>query len=63
MNAIPLAEYIAKNYESQAAFARAVGVKPGQVSYWLSRGYVVIDGSLYGVVRPIITEGNSDANL
>lgn len=39
--------YINKNYGgNQAAFARACGVLPTQVTKWITKNYLVIDGVL-----------------
>ena len=48
-----LTDYIAKHYSgNQAAFARAVGVQPAQVTQWLKSSYVVISGNLYYPIGP-----------
>lgn len=50
---MPLQEYIQKNFASSAEFARACGVLPQQVSKWLSKGYIVVEGKLYAPNRDI----------
>ena len=42
-------EYIARNYESKAAFARSLGVARQQVNRWRSSNFVVVDGKLYSL--------------
>jgi DNA-binding transcriptional regulator YdaS (Cro superfamily) len=42
-----LQAYINQRYQgNQAAFARAQGVKPQQVSQWLKKDFLVVDGVL-----------------
>ncbi|WP_421412585.1 hypothetical protein ACOMDM_13555 [Serratia plymuthica] len=48
--------YISSNYPSQAAFAREVGVSPAQVTQWIDRGFIVINGELYSPRRELETE-------
>jgi transposase-like protein len=48
--------YISSNYPSQAAFAREVGVSPAQVTQWINRGFIVINGELYSPRRELETE-------
>ncbi len=49
-----LANYIASNYRgSQRAFAEAQGVKPPQVTQWINKGFVVVDGVLYSPRREL----------
>ncbi|HFF8537508.1 TPA: hypothetical protein ACGEYK_001638 [Raoultella ornithinolytica] len=44
--------YIEKHYDgSQAAFARAVGVKPPQVTQWIDKKFIVVDHELYSPRR------------
>jgi len=42
-------EYVARNYESKAAFARSLGVTRQQVNRWLSDKFIVLDGKLYSL--------------
>lgn len=49
-----LVEYIDKYYGgSQAAFARAAGVKPPQVTQWINKGCVVENHKLYSFRRDL----------
>ncbi|MHC3013682.1 hypothetical protein [Klebsiella oxytoca] len=49
---MPLIEYIEKYYDgSQAAFARAVGVKPPQVTQWIDKKFIVVNHELYSPRR------------
>jgi DNA-binding transcriptional regulator YdaS (Cro superfamily) len=49
-----LQAYINQRYQgNQAAFARAQGVKPQQISQWINKGFIVIDGSLYSHRRKL----------
>lgn len=49
-----LLEYINKYYGgSQAAFARALGVKPQQVTQWIDKGFIVVDHKLYSHRRDL----------
>ena len=48
-----LIDYIQKHYGgNQAAFARAVGVQPAQVTQWLNSEYIVKSGKLYYPIGP-----------
>ena len=38
---------------SQAAFARAQNVKPPQVTQWITKGFVVIDQTLFSPRRDL----------
>jgi len=50
-----LTDYINKYYGgNQAAFARAQGVKPPQVSQWIDKGFIVIDHRLYSHRRDLV---------
>lgn len=52
--ALDLIDYIQKHYSgNQAAFGRAHGVKPQQVTKWLDMGCVVLDGVLYSPRREL----------
>jgi DNA-binding transcriptional regulator YdaS (Cro superfamily) len=49
-----LVDYINKQYNgSQAAFAKAQGVKPPQVTQWLNKGFIVVNGVLYSPRREL----------
>ena len=49
-----LLDYIIKHYGgNQAAFARAQGVKPPQVSQWIDKGFIVIGQKLYSPRREL----------
>lgn len=38
---------------NQAAFARAQDVKPQQVTQWIEKGFIVVDGVLYSPRRTL----------
>ena len=38
---------------NKAAFARAQGVKPQQVSEWIKKNFIVVDGDLYSHRRTL----------
>jgi DNA-binding transcriptional regulator YdaS (Cro superfamily) len=47
-----LMNYIKENFNgNQAAFAKAQGVQPPQVTQWINKGFIVIDGRLYSPRR------------
>ena len=49
-----LQDYIKKHYGgNQAAFAKSQGVQPQQVTQWISKGFIVIDGALYSHRRDL----------
>ncbi len=48
-----LKQYIKENYKSQAAFAACNEVKPQQVTQWLNKGFIVLDGVLYSPRRTL----------
>ena len=49
-----LIEYIKEHYSgNQAAFARAQGVKPPQVTQWINADFIVVDGWLYSPRREL----------
>jgi len=49
-----LRNYIAKKYNSsQSEFARANGVSRQQVTQWLNKDFIVVDGKLYSVRREL----------
>lgn len=45
--------YISANYPSQASFAREVGVSPAQVTQWISKGFIVLNGELFSPRREL----------
>lgn len=49
--AVTLAEYIKKNFDSQRSFAAAQGVKQSQITQWLNKDCVVVNGALYSFRR------------
>lgn len=54
VSAVYLDEYIAANYNNnQRAFATAQGVKPPQVTQWLDKDFIVVNGSLYSHRREL----------
>lgn len=47
-------DYIEKHYGGhQAAFARACDTTPQQVTKWINKGYVVVDGQLFKPMRDV----------
>ena len=47
-----LIEYIEKHYGgNQAAFAKAQKVQPPQITQWINKKYIVVDGVLYSPRR------------
>ncbi|HHR6028032.1 TPA: hypothetical protein ACS70J_000251 [Providencia alcalifaciens] len=56
-----LIEYIGKYYSgSQAAFAASCGVKPQQVTQWINKGFIVVEGALYSPRRELPTISSSE---
>jgi len=51
---LKLLEYIKQNFEgSQRAFAVSQGVLPQQVTQWINKGFIVVDGELYSPRRKL----------
>ena len=50
---MPIKEYIALMYESQAHFARVQGVAPAQVTQWINMNCIVINEIIYSPRRNI----------
>ena len=49
-----LIEYISVNFNgSQTAFANAQGVKRQQVTQWINKRFIVVDGVLYSLRREL----------
>lgn len=49
-----LADYIQEHYGgNQAAFAKAQGVKPQQVTQWINKEFIVVDDVLYSPRREL----------
>jgi len=48
-----LTDYIKANYPSKAAFGRSQGITRQQVNVWINNGYIVLDGTIYGPIRPL----------
>ena len=49
-----LSQYIYMHHDGvKAAFARAQGVSPAQVTQWLKKDCVVVDGRLYSFRREL----------
>ena len=49
-----LKDHIKQNFEgNQAAFARSEGVKPPQVSQWLAKDIIVVNGKMYSFRRKL----------
>jgi hypothetical protein len=52
--ACSLAQWIKDNHgNNQRAFATAQGVEPPQVTQWLKKGFIVVDGQLYSLRRTL----------
>jgi hypothetical protein len=50
-----LTEHIQKQYGgNQAAFAQSQNVKPQQITQWIAKGFIVVDGVLYSPRRELI---------
>lgn len=46
--------YIRQHYSgNQAAFARANGVTPQQITQWINKEFIVVDGVLYSPRRKL----------
>lgn len=55
-SALKLIDYICVNYDgSQRAFAAAQGVQPPQVTQWIQKDFIVVDGQLYSPRRELKT--------
>jgi len=50
---MPIRDYIALIYESQAHFARVQGVAPAQVTQWINKNCIVVNEILYSPRRSI----------
>lgn len=49
-----LKDYIAEHFEgNQSAFAKHCDVKAQQVTVWLKKGFIVVDGVLFSPRREI----------
>lgn len=49
-----LIEYIEQHYDGvKARFARATGVERQQVTQWIDKGFIVVDGVLYSPRREL----------
>ncbi len=58
-----LSDYIAANYGgNQKAFAEAQGVQPPQVTQWIKKKFIVVDGVLYSPRRKL-KKGNITPSL
>lgn len=52
--ACSILEFIDLHFDgNQRAFAAAQGVKPQQVTQWLKKGFIVVDGELYSHRRKL----------
>ena len=50
-----LADYIDKKFMgNQAAFARSIDVKPQQITQWLNKEFIVLNGIIYSPRRELI---------
>jgi len=55
---MPLIDFIKQQYGgNQAAFARAQGVEPPQVTQWINKDFIVVDGWLYSPRRELSCTG------
>lgn len=55
-HACTLLEFIALHFGgNQSAFAKAQGVKPPQVTQWLQKEFIVVNGQLYSPRRELKT--------
>lgn len=50
-----LRDYINQHYLNQREFGRVQGVKPQQVTQWIDKGFIVVDGVLYSPRRDLRT--------
>ncbi len=48
-----LSEYIKNNYASKADFARKNGLFPQQVTVWVNKNYIVIDGIMHKAMQSV----------
>lgn len=49
-----LIDFIQKHYGgNKAAFAKAQGVQPQQVTQWINKGFIVVGGVLYSPRREL----------
>ena len=49
-----LIDYIKNEHSgNQAAFAQFVNVKPQQITQWINKGFIVVDGVLYSPRREL----------
>lgn len=52
---MPLLQYIATHFNgSQVDFARHAGVARQQVTQWIDKGFIVVDGILYSPRRSVL---------
>lgn len=52
---MPLLEYINENFSgSQVEFAKYLDVKPQQITQWIGKGFIVVNGILYSPRRDIL---------
>ncbi len=59
MKATTLEKYIETDFnDSQSCFARSQGVKPQQVSQWIKKEFVIVNGNLYSLRRELKTKIN-----
>lgn len=51
---MPLLQYIEEKFDgNQAEFARHAGVMSQQVTQWIKKGFIVVNGTLYSPRRDI----------
>ena len=49
-----ITDYIKANHPSKASFARSQGINPQEVTKWINKGYIVLDGTIYSPRRKVI---------
>jgi len=58
---LPILEYIKRRHKgNKAAFARAMGVMPQQVTKWVKKKYIIADGVLYSPINKINKKDEKD---
>ena len=54
-----LLSWIKENFKTQRYFANAQGIKPSQVTAWLKKDFIVVDGVMYAPRRELKNNMNS----
>ena len=52
-DAKPLRGFVEEKFKTQAAFAKAIGVEPAQVTQWMAKDFIVVKGVLYSPRRKL----------